>query len=287
MPGTIPAVEELNAASSLQQPIDTGAAAEASPSIQQGDIMSTRIVKLTLLPLFALLAAVANAGAPVDKAIADKISAALNSPAMGLKVTSVETSDAPGLYEVQFENGPMVYATADGQFFMTGDLFKSNGGAFVNLSEQRRDTERLALLDSLDEGDMIVFAPEGESRAEITVFTDTTCFYCQKLHREVPELNKRGVKVRYLAYPRSGMDSDGARQLIGAWCSDTPQETLTALKNKEPVPVSKCDGNPVAAQYQLGQQMGIRGTPAMITSTGQMIPGYQSADQLMVTLGLE
>lgn len=249
--------------------------------------MSTRILKLAMLPLIALFAAVAQAGAPVDKAIVDKISAALNSPAMGLKVASVETSDAPGIYEVQFDNGPLVYATADGRFFMLGDLFSVNGGAFVNLTEQRRDGERLALLNGLDEADMIVFAPKGEARAEVTVFTDTTCFYCQKLHREVPELNKRGVKVRYLAYPRSGIDSAGGRQLIGAWCSETPQETLTALKNKESVPVSKCDDNPVAAQYQLGQQMGVRGTPAMITETGKMIPGYQTADQLMVTLGLD
>lgn len=249
--------------------------------------MSIRKVKLALAPLFVVLATMASAGVPVDQAIFDRISAALNSPAMGLKVASVEISDAPGLYEVQFENGPLVYATQDGRYFMLGDLFSVNGGAFVNLSEQRRDTERLALLNGVDEAEMIVFAPQGETRAEITVFTDTTCFYCQKLHREVPELNRRGIKVRYLAYPRSGMESAGARQLIGAWCSETPQQTLTALKNKESVPVTSCEGNPVAAQYQLGQQMGIRGTPAIITGNGQLIPGYQSADQLMVTLDLE
>ena len=118
------------------------------------------------------------------------------------------------------------------------------------------------------------------------MFTDVTCFYCQKLHKEVPELNKRGVEVRYLAYPRSGADSAGYRQLVGAWCSENPQDTLTRLKNKEAVPVKQCDDNPVQEQYQLGQEMGVRGTPAMITETGQMIPGYQSADQLMVTLGL-
>lgn len=248
--------------------------------------MSSQTLKFFLATLLAVVAPAALAGDPVDKATAERLTAALNNPAMGLTVATVETSDVPGMYEVQFENGPLVYATGDGKYFMLGDLFQVNDGAYVNLTEKRRDAERVAMLDVLDENDMIVFAPEGETRAEITIFTDTTCFYCQKLHREVPELNKRGVKVRYLAYPRSGMDSAGARQLVGAWCSDTPQETLTALKNKEQVPVSDCAKNPVAAQYQLGQQMGIRGTPAMITESGQMIPGYQSADQLMVTLGL-
>lgn len=248
--------------------------------------MVSRVIQSTLALSLALFAALAAAGAPASKEVTDKLKAALDSPAMGLTVAAVETSDIPGMYEVQFDNGPSVYATADGQYFILGDLFQVNAGQYVNLSEKRRDGERLASLQALPESDMIVFAPEGETRAEITIFTDVTCFYCQKLHQEVPELNKRGVKVRYLAFPRGGVDSPGYRQLVGAWCADNPQDTLTALKNKQSVPLTSCDPNPVAEQYQLGQVMGVRGTPAMITGTGQMIPGYQSADQLMDTLGL-
>ena len=248
--------------------------------------MVSRIFRtLSALTLLAV-ASFAQAGAPASKAVVDKISAALNSPAMGLKVADVQTSEIPGMYEVQFEAGPMVYATEDGSYFILGDLFQVNNGQFVNLAEKRRDGERAAQLAALNTDDMIVFPAEGETRAHITVFTDVTCFYCQKLHKEVPELNKRGVEVRYLAYPRAGADSPGYRQLVGAWCADNPQDTLTRLKNKEAVPVKQCDDNPVEAQYQLGQQMGVRGTPAMVTDSGQMIPGYQSADQLMVTLGL-
>lgn len=248
------------------------------------------MLNLTSKALSALVLSVAAmtalADEAVDKAIVDKLSAALESPAMGLTVDTVENSEIPGIYEVQFESGPMVYATEDGGYFLLGDLFQVNDGQFVNLAEQRRDAERVALLSGVDSGDMIVFPAEGETRAHISVFTDITCFYCQKLHKEVPELNKRGIEVRYLAYPRSGVDSPGYRQLVGAWCAENPQDTLTRMKNKESVPSSQCDDNPVAEQYQLGQKMGVRGTPAMVTGTGQMIPGYQSADQLMVTLGL-
>ena len=48
-----------------------------------------------------------------------------------------------------------------------------------------------------------------------------------------------------------------------------------------------CADNPVAAQYELGQELGVRGTPALIMEDGTLIPGYQSADDLMVTLGLD
>jgi thiol:disulfide interchange protein DsbC len=206
---------------------------------------------------------------------------------MGLKVASVERSEISGLYAVQFESGPLVYATAAGDYFIAGDLYSVGKGGFVNLAEQRRDVQRAQKLGTLDTAEMIVFPAQGKPRAQLSVFTDVTCFYCQKLHREVPELNRHGVEVRYLAYPRAGLDSEGYRLLATAWCAKNPQETLTRLKNRETVPENVCPDNPIAAQFQLGQEMGVRGTPALVTGDGRMIPGYQSAADLMVTLGLE
>jgi thiol:disulfide interchange protein DsbC len=233
-------------------------------------------------------AAWSAAGEPADKAIADKLRAVLAAPKMGLEVETVEISAVPGLYEVQFTSGPVVYATASGDHVILGDLFAvSDKGVYTNLTEQRRNGERLEQLAKVDLKDMIIFSPEGKPRAHITVFTDISCFYCQKLHKEVPELNKRGVEVRYLAYPRSGPDSPAFRQLATAWCSSDRQDALTRLKSQQPVPENVCADNPVAAQYQLGVQLGVQGTPAMVTEDGTLIPGYQSATDLMATLGLE
>ena len=248
--------------------------------------MIFRVLQSVLVAALVVMAPLAMAGAPVDKAQLEKLRAVLEVPSMGLTVGSVKTSEIPGLYEVQFTNGPLVYSTAQGDYFILGDLFSVGPDGYVNLAEKRRDGERVAKLDAVAEEDMIVFSPEGEPKAYISVFTDVTCFYCQKLHKEVPELNKRGVEVRYLAYPRAGVGSDGYKQLASAWCADNPQDTLTKLKNKQTVPEKVCPDNPIAEQYQLGQELGVRGTPAIITQGGQMIPGYQSADELVVTLGL-
>ena len=246
-------------------------------------------------PIFRATAALAllavsswvAAGEPADKAITEKLRAALTMPAMGLEVSTVEKSVIPGLYEVQFSTGPVVYSTATGDHIILGDLFAVDEKGYTNLTEKRRDGDRLAKLARVDEKDMIIFPAQGEPRAQLTVFTDVSCFYCQKLHKEVPELNKRGVEVRYLAYPRSGVDSPGYRQLATAWCATDRQDTLTRLKNQLPVTENVCADNPVAAQYELGQELGVRGTPALIMEDGTLIPGYQSADDLMVTLGLD
>ena len=245
------------------------------------------IVRTATAAALALMSSWAVSGEPAEKAVADKLRAALTMPALGMEVDTIETSAIPGLYEVQFTSGPVVYSTATGEHIILGDLFSVDEKGYTNLTEQRRDGERVGKLAEVKEKDMIIFSPEGETRAHITVFTDVSCFYCQKLHKEVPELNKRGVEVRYLAYPRSGLDSPGYRQLATAWCASDRQDAITRLKAQQSVPENVCEENPVADQFALGQQLGVRGTPAMVTETGTLIPGYQSADDLMVTLGLE
>jgi len=246
------------------------------------------VVVVALLSGAPLLrAAETGPGTAVAGAHAEKLRTALERPEMGLSVETIEVSEVPGLYAVQYANGPLVYATENGAHFIVGDLHRVTPEGLVNVTELRRDRQRTSLLGAVDEKDMIVFAPEGEPRARISVFTDTTCFYCQKLHREVPALNEQGVEVRYLAWPRGGPVSDGYRQLVTAWCANDRQQTLTRLKARQSVPEKLCADNPIDEQFQLGQQVGVRGTPALVTDDGRLIPGYQPADQLLQTLGLQ
>lgn len=249
--------------------------------------MFNRVFIAAALVAFSAFSLVARAAEPVPANVDEALRQMLESPANGLKVASIEASEIAGMYAVQFQEGPLVYASASGQFFIVGDLFTVGPAGYVNLAEKRRDGMRAEEMAAVNSADMIIFPAEGEARSHISIFTDITCFYCQKLHREVPELNKRGVEVRYLAYPRAGMDSEGFRKLATAWCADNPPLILTRLKNGESVPDKVCKDTPIADQYQLGQSLGVRGTPAIVTADGQMIPGYQSADELMVTLGLQ
>ena len=248
--------------------------------------MNFQILKSALAAVLMVTAPLGLAGEPLSDEQLGKLRTALEKPGAGLKVISGQMSPVPGLVEVELNDGPVIYSTLKGDFFIIGDLYSVGPKGYVNLAEQRRDGERVEKLAKLKRDDMIIFSPKSKPRAYVTVFFDDTCFYCQKLHKEVPELNKNGVEVRYLAYPRAGLSSDAFRNLASAWCADNPQETLNKLVEKQTVATNVCQDNPIAAQYQLGQELGVRGTPAIITEAGQMIPGYQSAGDLMVTLGL-
>ena len=204
-----------------------------------------------------------------------------------IRIDSIEATAAPGLVEISI-SGDTYFATADGKFLLLeGDLLRISETGAVNLSEEKRVGKRVQLISDLDTNDMIVFAPAGPVKDHINVFTDITCSFCRKLHLEVDELNLRGIEVRYLAYPRGGPQTQGASQLATAWCSKNKQATLTRMKAGEQLPINNCADNPVAEQFALGNQLGVRGTPAIITSSGTLISGYRPAATLAQMIGVE
>lgn len=220
------------------------------------------------------------------KDVKARLAAALSQNAGSpVEILDVKPSEAPGLLLVTVAGGTL-YATEDGRFFLAGDLYQVEKTGFTNLTERQRNVERQAQLAQQALENMIIFSPEGETRDYITVFTDVDCGYCQKLHREVGALNDMGVEVRYLAFPRGGMQSPGADKLMTAWCAKNPQETLSKLKNGLSLPTNRCDA-PISEQYDLGVALGVRGTPAIFTSDGTMIPGYRPAKDIVQLLGIQ
>lgn len=248
------------------------------------------LLHLLRLPI-AGLCLIATAGlvqAAVEADVVKTIEQAFKQVRPEWRIASVEATPLEGMYKVQISNGPHVYATAQGEFFITGDLYQVTGNGFVNLAEQQRESERAQQLAALNTDDMIVFSPKDQpAKASIMVFTDVDCYYCQKLHQEMADLNRLGIEVRYLAFPRAGIGSESYKKIASAWCAKDQQNAMTRLKNRQPIPINVCADNPVANQYQLGQQVGVTGTPALVTADGRLMPGYMPAVQLARALGVK
>jgi thiol:disulfide interchange protein DsbC len=193
-----------------------------------------------------------------------------------IEVEDVRPSPVPGLYEVS-SGAEVGYVSADGRFYIDGDVFDM--GSKQNLTEDRRKQGRLALMAGIDDADTIIFAPKTPARHTVTVFTDTECVYCRRMHGEMAELNRLGIRVRYLMYPRGGPGSDAWRKAEAVWCSDDRRDALTRAKRGEKISAQSCE-TPIAAQYELGRQMGITGTPGIITDRGEFLAGYATAAYL-------
>lgn len=201
-----------------------------------------------------------------------KLQAALN----GEKPDNVNPTAIPGLYEVAV-GGQILYLSEDGRFVVQGDILDL--GSRANLTENRRGELRGKAIAAVGEKDMVVFAPEGSAKHTVTVFTDIDCGYCRKMHGQIAAYNKEGIKIRYLMFPREGVGSEAYNKAVTVWCSDNRQEALTKAKRGDDIGRKTCD-NPVQAQYELGQKLGVRGTPSMILESGEMIPGYVPPTQL-------
>lgn len=214
------------------------------------------------------------------------ISASLQAAKPGITVSSVESSVIPGLYKTMIGDGPVVYATADGKFFVAGEVFEVSPGKIVNLTDQERNVDRAKVVAGIDKKDSIIFAPKGDVKKVMYVFTDVDCGYCQLLHSKVAEYNDLGIEVRYLAYPRAGIGSKSYNKIASAWCAKDPNDALTKLKNRQEIPENVCADNPVAAQFDLGRKIGLSGTPALVFEDGQLIGGYVEPARLLEMLDI-
>lgn len=230
------------------------------------------------------LPAEAEDGQSADAAAA-KVLARLKAVRPDLPIESVAQTPIEGIVALHMPGGNTLYGTEDGNYLFVGDLYHLGATDLVNVTDQRRNQRRAGLLEGLDTETLIVFAPEGETRATLNVFTDVDCGYCRKLHDEVPELNAMGIAVRYLAYPRAGIGSGSYDKVVSAWCAKDQQTAITRLKAGQNILQATCS-NPVAQHYQLGQEMGVTGTPAIVLESGRLLPGYMPAADLAAAIGV-
>jgi thiol:disulfide interchange protein DsbC len=212
-----------------------------------------------------------SADVPHPEPAADPRVALLKLLPAGSKLEDLRPSPIPNIYE--FSQGADVsYLTADGKFFLDGNLYDMD--TRENLTEERRTKARAAMINSIPESQMLIFSPKNPQYT-ITVFTDVDCQYCRKLHSQMAELNRLGVRVRYMFYPRTGPNTESWHKAEAVWCAADRNEALTRAKAGGPLDTGKtCGPTPVAREYALGQSIGVRGTPAIVTENGGYINGY-------------
>ena len=198
-------------------------------------------------------------------------------------IESIEPSIFDGIYKVYYGDLQPIYVSQDGNFFIYGDMYQINSNRIINITNEETKSRRVDLLSSIPSNELIIFKSKNEISA-ITVFTDVDCGYCRKLHSQISEYNKVGITVKYAAFPRSGIGTQTFTRMVGAWCADDPKKVITDLKNDKKLNLDFCDDQPIAKHYVVGQKLGISGTPAIITSDGELIPGYVSPEELLSRL---
>lgn len=224
----------------------------------------------------AVMAASSGALFAADTLSNDKLKAKLAKMLPQASITAVNDIGVIGIREVDV-SGEILYISEDGKHLFQGDIYNIEKG-MVNLTEKRRNATRKKLMDAVDEKEMITFGDK-DAKHTVTVFTDIDCPYCAKLHNEMDQYNAEGIRVQYLFFPRAGVKSPSGDKAIAVWCADDQQKAMTTAKSGGDVGKKSCD-NPVQAHFDLGQKVGVTGTPAIISEDGQLLPGYIPAKRL-------
>jgi thiol:disulfide interchange protein DsbC len=115
----------------------------------------------------------------------------------------------------------------------------------------------------------------------VTVFTDIDCGFCRKFHAQIADVNKAGVRVRYMLFPRTGPGTESWDKAEQVWCATDRRDALTRAKKGEALKARKCGDDAIKAQYELGSDLGVEGTPAVFTQTGDYIGGFLTPQELV------
>jgi len=198
---------------------------------------------------------------------------------LSLDISKMEPSPVPGLMQIYTERG-LFYVSENGDYFLQARVY--------NISNGIEDETEIALKQLRLDGvkrfkDSAIEFKANNEKYVINVFTDTTCGYCRKLHNEMDQLNELGITVRYLAWPRQGLNSQVYRDTVSIWCAENPKKAISDAKAGQTVASASCE-NKVAEQYKFGQQIGVNGTPNIVLPDGSVIGGYKPAQAIAAEL---
>ncbi len=242
-----------------------------------GKLIRRAMILFLTQSCFVMSIAEEDAGTEAEETILDSLKS------LGLDVADVAATPLSDIYEVETNDGNFFYTSGDGKYVLLGELHSIDSSGTTNLTEISRSAKRKELLATVSLDDSLNFSPKGETEHIVYVFTDVDCGYCRLFHENIDGYKRRGIEIRYLAYPRAGKDSATYNKMVAAWCSDDPNTAIGELKRGEYVENKKC-ANPIDEQYELGGKMNIRGTPTLVLESGKVIPGYVTPEQLKAEL---
>lgn len=185
-------------------------------------------------------------------------------------------SQIPGWYTIR-KGAIIAYISADGRYLLQGDMIDLESNA--NLTEESRNDARVKMMSDVPNERLIVYTPE-KVEATVSIFTDIDCTFCRRLHAQLDEYMAQGIEIRYFLYPRNGPTSPSWAKAENVWCANDRNEALTLAKLDQEYPTRNCDASVVSSHYLIGQDVGLRGTPAIVLHDGSLFSGYLPPDQL-------
>lgn len=187
------------------------------------------------------------------------------------QIGSVKRSPVDNIYEIQVisPEKDIIYVNKDVSVLIIGEMIDTK--TKKSLTEESRveltriDPAQLPLKNALKE-------VRGKGERQLIVFSDPDCPFCKMLEKNIVSLDN--VTIYTFLYPLKALHPQAETKARQIWCSKDPIRNWHALMltNQQPKGNDQCK-NPIAENVELGQGLGLNGTPTIIFSSGNVVPG--------------
>ena len=216
-----------------------------------------------LLTVTLLISCAKKNDADIDKVVSEAYP--------NVKIDSIKKID-DNFHEILINN-QIYYATNDGKYLIVGSVIDLD--TKESITENTKMRQRLSIIESIQEKNLVIYKPN-KTDYVLTIFTDTSCPYCQKLHDELPDLLENNIEVRYVIFSRNGSDVETYQQLLSAWCANDRLNAIEELFQGELLDESDGCDNPLNKNFEYASMLSVEGTPTIFLEDGRIIPGYQN-----------
>jgi thiol:disulfide interchange protein DsbC len=191
-------------------------------------------------------------------------------------IDEVRATEIRGIYEVRVNESEIYYTDSKGNYLFQGNLIDTR--AKRNLTEERVAKLTAIQFDALPFKDAFTIV-RGNGQRKVAVFEDPNCGYCKRFERDLQKVDN--VTVYMFLYPILGPDSSDKSKAI--WCAkDRSQAWLDWMVRDQPAPAAAamCDTTALKRNVDFGRKHRIEGTPTLIFTNGNRIPGAIDAQQV-------
>lgn len=189
-------------------------------------------------------------------------------------INEVKKSPVAGIYEVRINDTEIYYSDENGNYLLLGQMIDTKTRR--NLTEERVDKLTAVAFKDLPFKDAFTIV-RGNGKRKLAVFEDPNCGYCKRFERDLQKVDN--ITVYMFLYPILSQDSADKSKAI--WCAKDPAKSWQDWMVREQAPAAaNCDASALARNVELGRKHKISGTPTLIFTNGNRVPGAIDDKQL-------
>jgi len=239
-----------------------------------------KIVSIIASGLLVMSASAFAGSNAVDPGI-EQVRANLKQKYPSTTVSSITKAPMGDLYEVVMGKN-IAYVDKETKYIMFGHIFDM-------ITQQDLSQARLDELNKVNFAklpfDKAIKVKKGNGARKFAVFTDPDCPYCKQFEANLASVDNYTMYV--FLFPIAQLHPDARAKSDAIWCSkDKVAAWHDAMLNDKESVSKKCK-TPLDSVAQLGQELGVQGTPTLFNSAGLRAPGAMPAQALEMWLDIQ